>query len=41
VCLGIYTINGRAGGAYVRISEKSVTDFEAADVALLIEEDDE
>jgi glutathionylspermidine synthase len=40
VCLGIYTINGKAAGAYARISEKSVIDFEAADVALLIEDDD-
>jgi hypothetical protein len=40
VCLGVYTINGKAAGAYARISEKIVIDFEAADAALLIEDDD-
>jgi glutathionylspermidine synthase len=40
VCIGAYTINGKAAGAYVRLSEKPVIDFEAADVALLIEDDD-
>jgi glutathionylspermidine synthase len=39
-CVGVYTVNGRAAGAYVRISEKPLIDFEAVDVALLIEEDD-
>ena len=40
VCVGIYTVNGKAAGAYARISEKAVIDFEAADVALLLEDDD-
>lgn len=40
-CVGVYTIDGRCAGAYVRASSKSVTDFEALDVALLIMEDDD
>lgn len=40
VCLGIYTVNGRAAGAYVRLAEKPVIDFAAVDAALLIEEDE-
>jgi glutathionylspermidine synthase len=37
VCVGIYTVNGRAAGAYARLSEKPLVDFAATDVALLIE----
>jgi hypothetical protein len=33
-------VNGRAVGAYGRLSEKPLIDFAAVDVALLIEEDD-
>jgi len=40
VCIGVYTVNGRAAGAYARMSEKPLIDFAAVDVALLIEEDD-
>jgi glutathionylspermidine synthase len=40
VCVGIYTVNGLASGAYARLSEKPVIDFSAADVALLIEDDE-
>jgi len=40
VCVGVYTINGRAGGAYTRLSEKPIIDFAATDVALLLEDDD-
>ena len=40
VCAGVYTVNGRAVGAYARLSEKPLIDFAAVDVALLIEEDD-
>ena len=39
-CIGIYTVNGRAVGAYARLSEKPVIDFAAADVALLLEDDE-
>jgi hypothetical protein len=39
-CIGVYTVDGNAAGAYARISAKTVIDFEAADVALLIEDDD-
>jgi hypothetical protein len=39
-CVGIYTVNGRAAGAYARISEKPLIDFSATDIALLIENDD-
>ena len=37
VCVGVYTVNGKAAGAYVRLSEKPLIDFCATDVALLIE----
>jgi hypothetical protein len=40
VCIGVYTVNGRAAGAYARLAERPLIDFAAADVALLIEEDD-
>lgn len=40
LCVGVYTVNGKAEGAYARLSEKAIIDFEAADVALLIEDDD-
>lgn len=39
-CVGVYTVNGRAAGAYARLSEKPLIDFAAVDVALLVEEDD-
>jgi hypothetical protein len=40
VCVGVYTVNGRAAGAYARLAEKPLIDFTAVDVALLIENDD-
>lgn len=40
VCVGVYTVNGRAAGAYARMSEKPVIDFAAEDVVLLIEKND-
>lgn len=40
VCVGVYTVNGRTAGAYVRIAEKALIDFAAVDVALLLEHDD-
>lgn len=40
VCVGIYTVNGRAAGAYGRYSSKPVIDFAAVDAALLLEDDD-
>jgi hypothetical protein len=39
-CIGVYTINGRAVGAYARLSEKPVIDFSATDVALLLKDDE-
>jgi hypothetical protein len=39
-CLGVYTVNGRAAGAYARCSEKPVIDFAATDVALLLQDDE-
>ncbi len=38
-CVGVYTINGRACGAYVRVGLRQVIDYAAMDVALLIEEE--
>jgi len=40
VCVGVYTVNGRAAGAYGRLSEKPLIDFAAVDVALLLEDND-
>ena len=40
VCVGVYTVNGRAAGAYGRVAEKPLIDFAAVDVALLLEQDD-
>ncbi len=41
VCVGVYTVNGRAAGAYGRMSDKTLIDFAAVDVALLIEGNDD
>ncbi|PWU21179.1 MAG: glutathionylspermidine synthase [Verrucomicrobia bacterium] len=40
LCIGVYTVDGCAAGAYGRFSEKPVVDFAATDVAVLIEDDD-
>jgi glutathionylspermidine synthase len=37
-CIGVYTLNGRACGAYARLARTEVVDFSAVDVALLVEE---
>jgi hypothetical protein len=37
-CIGVYTIDGRACGAYTRISTSPVIDHRAIDVALLLTE---
>ena len=37
-CVGVYTIDGRACGAYVRLSFRPVVDFAAIDAALLLED---
>ena len=39
-CVGIYTVNGRAAGAYARLSEKPLIDFRAVDAALLLKDDE-
>lgn len=39
-CIGVYTIDGRAAGAYVRLASRPIVDFAAIDVPLLIEETD-
>jgi glutathionylspermidine synthase len=36
-CIGVYTVDGRACGAYARLSRTPVVDYRAVDVALLIE----
>lgn len=38
-CIGIFTIDGRACGAYARLSPKPHIDYSAVDVAVLIEND--
>ncbi|MDB6023562.1 MAG: hypothetical protein JWQ04_3419 [Pedosphaera sp.] len=40
VCVGVFTVNGRAAGAYARLSAKPIIDFAATDVALLLENDE-
>ena len=37
-CIGVYTINGRAEGAYVRLARGSIVDYRACEAALLIDE---
>jgi hypothetical protein len=39
-CLGIYTVNGRASGAYARLGRRYIIDFTAIDAAVLVEEED-
>ena len=40
-CIGVYTINGKAAGAYARITTRPFIDFAAVDAALLLMEDPE
>jgi len=40
VCIGIYTVNGRAAGVYARLAVKPLIDSVAADAALLLEDDE-
>jgi hypothetical protein len=37
-CIGVFTINGKAAGAYARVSHRPVIDYAAIDAALLVEE---
>ncbi len=39
-CIGIYTINGKAAGAYARLSRTPVIDLAATDAALLLDADE-
>jgi glutathionylspermidine synthase len=38
-CVGIYTVNGRAAGAYARLSPAPIIDFAAVDAALLVDDE--
>jgi glutathionylspermidine synthase len=38
-CLGVYTVGGRACGVYGRLSPTPLIDYTAADVAVLVEEE--
>jgi glutathionylspermidine synthase len=38
-CIGVYTINGKSEGAYVRLSRGPVTDYRALEAALLVTDD--
>jgi glutathionylspermidine synthase len=40
-CVGVYVIDGRAAGAYGRLSPTPVIDFAATDVAVLVDDDDD
>lgn len=35
-CVGVYVVNGKAAGAYVRLAPTAVVDFRSSDAALLI-----
>jgi glutathionylspermidine synthase len=37
-CIGVYTINGKAEGAYVRLARGPVVEYRASEAALLIED---
>lgn len=38
-CVGIYTVNGKAAGAYARLSAAPIIDYAAVDVPLLLEDE--
>jgi glutathionylspermidine synthase len=38
-CIGVYTLNGRACGAYARLSRAQVVNYSAVDVPLLIQDE--
>ncbi len=38
LCLGVYTVDGRAAGLYARLSPQPVIDYLARDVAVLVED---
>jgi len=38
VCLGVYTVDGRATGIYGRLSPRAIIDYRAVDVAVLIDD---
>jgi glutathionylspermidine synthase len=40
VCIGVYTVNGRAAGVYARLAVKPLIDCSAPDAALLLEDDE-
>jgi hypothetical protein len=40
-CVGVYAIDGRAAGAYARLSPRPLIDFAAVDAALLVQDDDD
>ena len=40
VCVGVYTVNGKAAGIYARMAEKPLMDYTAVDVALLIDDNE-
>lgn len=39
-CIGVYTVDGMPAGIYGRLSRRSVVDYAAMDVAVLVERDD-
>jgi hypothetical protein len=38
-CIGVYTFNGKRGGAYARITSRPLIDYAAMDIALLLAND--
>ena len=41
VCLGVYSIDGRVGGAYARLAPRPVIDYAAIDATVLVQNDDD
>jgi len=40
-CVGVYTIDGRAAGAYARLAKRPLIDYESVDAAVLVQNDND
>jgi hypothetical protein len=40
-CVGVYTIDGRAAGAYARFAKRPLIDYESVDAAVLVQNDND
>lgn len=39
VCLGVYSIDGKAAGIYARLAKRPLIDYASVDVAVLVDND--